>query len=54
MWGVKEAASKIGISETRVRRLLREGRIKGKKLGGTWVVLSLEYKRKKKWKGGEG
>ena len=48
MYNVEEAARLMGISGRRVRKLLAEGRIKGKKLNGTWVVLSLEYKRKKK------
>lgn len=48
MWSTKQAASRLGISEQRVRKLLAEGRIKGKKLGGTWVVLELAYARKKK------
>ena len=47
MWSVKQAASKLGISEQRVRKLLAEGRIKGKKLDGTWVVLELSYVKKK-------
>jgi excisionase family DNA binding protein len=50
MYSVEEAAKKLGISGRRVRVLLAEGRIKGKKLGGTWVVLGLDYKRKKKVK----
>ena len=49
MWSVRESASRLGISEQRVRKLLAEGRIKGMKLNGTWVVLSLTYRRKRKW-----
>lgn len=52
MWSTKEAAKALGISEQRVRKLLAEGRIEGKKVGGTWVVLSLTYTRKRKGKGG--
>jgi excisionase family DNA binding protein len=48
MYSVKEAASKLGISESHCRRLLEKGEIKGKKLGHDWVVLSLDYKRKRK------
>jgi len=48
MYSVGEAAPKLGISERRLRQLLEEGRIKGKKLGRDWVVLSLDYKRKRK------
>lgn len=48
MYSVKEAAAKLGVSDRRVRVLLKEERIEGKKLGHDWVVLSLDYKRKKK------
>ena len=51
MYNVKEAAINLGISDRRVRKLLEEGRIKGKKLGRDWVVLSLDYQRKRKPKG---
>lgn len=47
IWSVKEAAKKLHISEQRVRKLLAEGRIKGKKLDGTWVVLELSYTKKR-------
>jgi excisionase family DNA binding protein len=52
MYSVKEAAEKIGISERHLRLLLINGEVKGKKLGHDWVVLSLNYKRKRKPKGG--
>jgi len=47
IWSVREAAKELGISERRVRKLLAEGRIKGKKLDHTWVVLELSYKKKR-------
>jgi len=47
MWSVKQAAELMVISEQRVRKLLQEGRIKGKRLNGTWVVLRLGYQRKR-------
>lgn len=47
IWSVKQAAKELGISEQRVRKLLAEGRIKGKKLDGTWVVLELSYTKKR-------
>ena len=47
VWSVKEAAKRLGISEQRVRKLLSEGRIKGKKLDGTWVVFELSYTKKR-------
>ena len=54
MYSVREAATKLGISDRRVRVLLNEGRIEGKKLGHDWVVLSLDYKRKRKPKTRKG
>jgi excisionase family DNA binding protein len=53
MYSVKEASNKIGISDSHLRRLLESGQIKGKKLGHDWVVLSLDYKRKRRLKGGQ-
>lgn len=43
---VKRAAILMGISQGRVRKLLVEGRIIGKKENSTWVVLKLGYQRK--------
>lgn len=51
MYSVKEAANKIGLSERHLRLLLKEGKVAGKKLGHDWVVLSLDYKRKRKKRG---
>jgi len=45
-WSVKQAAILMGISQDRVRKLLAEGRIIGKKENNTWVVLKLRYERK--------
>jgi len=50
MYSVKEAATKIGISERHLRLLLETGKIEGKKLGRDWVVLTLDYKRRRKAK----
>lgn len=47
-YSVKEAADELGISERRIRVLLSEGRLEGRKLGHDWVVFSLEWKRKRK------
>ena len=52
MYSVKEASQKIGISERHLRLLLEKGKIKGKKLGHDWVVLSLDYIRQRKVKRG--
>lgn len=54
MYSTKEAAQKLGLDESQIRRLLAKGEIKGKKLGRDWVVLELTYKRKRKPKTGKG
>ena len=54
MYSTKEAAAKIGISESQLRLLLKRGVIEGKKLGHDWIVLSLDYKRKRKPKTKKG
>lgn len=48
MYGTKEAAAMMGISQRHIRLLLERGEIEGKKLGRDWIVLSLGYKRKRK------
>lgn len=56
MYSVEEVSNILGLDPSQVRRLLRSGEIKGKKLARDWVVLSLDYKRKrrpKKKKGGQ-
>ena len=52
MWSVSEAARELGVSERHLRWLLDKGHVQGKKLSGTWVVLGLDYKRRRKPKGG--
>ncbi len=52
MFSVKEAAQKLGLDTSQVRRLLAKGEIKGKKLARDWVVLSLDYTRRRKIGGG--
>ena len=54
MYSTKEAAEKLGLSQDHVRLLVRTGAIEGKKLGHDWVVLNLDYKRKRKAKGVTG
>jgi len=54
MYSVKEAAASIGLSERQLRLLLRQGKVEGKKLGHDWVVLSLDYRRKRKPKTRKG
>jgi excisionase family DNA binding protein len=53
MFSTKEAAERLGLSHSHVRLLVREGIIMGKKLGRDWVVLDLNYTRKRKPKGGK-
>jgi excisionase family DNA binding protein len=48
MYTVKEAAEKLGLDESHIRRLLIEGKIKGKKWGRDWMVEELNYERKRK------
>jgi excisionase family DNA binding protein len=50
---VKEAARYIGLEDSHIRRLLIEGKIEGIKMGRDWIVLSLDYQRKRKPKGGQ-
>ena len=50
MYSVKEAAKETGISESHLRLLLRTGELKGKRLARDWVVLDLNYTRKRKLK----
>ena len=52
MFSVKEASDKLRLDPSQVRRLLIAGEIKGKKLGHDWVVLELNYKRRRKIGGG--
>jgi len=47
VYSVEEAAEKLGLEASHVRRLLRKGEIKGKKLGHDWAVLSLDYQRRR-------
>ena len=38
----------MGISERHLRLLLEKGQVEGKKLGHDWIVLRLNYTRKRK------
>lgn len=48
MYSVKEAAERLGLDTSQVRRLLAKGEIKGVKLARDWVVLDLSYERKRR------
>ena len=52
MYSTAEAARKLGLSQDHVRLLARTGVLKSKKLGHDWIVLSLDYQRKRKAKVG--
>ncbi|MFC1904999.1 helix-turn-helix domain-containing protein [Chloroflexota bacterium] len=52
MYSVKEAAQKLGLDTSQVRRLLAKGEVKGVKLARDWVVLSLDYTRRRIMGGG--
>jgi hypothetical protein len=47
IYSVNEAAQKLELDPSQIRRLLKNGKIEGKRLGHDWVVLSLDYKKKK-------
>jgi excisionase family DNA binding protein len=53
LYSTKEAARILGLSPDHVKRLARDSAIKAQKLGHDWVVLSLDYKRKRKPKIGK-
>ena len=48
VYSVNEAAQRLGLDPSQIRRLLAKGEIEGRKLGRDWVVLSLDYQRKRK------
>ena len=47
MYSTKEAGEKLGLSQDHVRLLARTGAIEAIKVGRDWVVLSLDYQRKR-------
>ena len=48
MYSTKEAAELLGLSQAHVRLLAKQGIIEAKKLGHDWVLLDLNYTRKRK------
>jgi len=54
VYTVDEASYMLGLDKSQVRRLLRSGELKGRKFGRDWMVLSLDYERKRKPKRKEG
>ncbi|MFC2051884.1 helix-turn-helix domain-containing protein [Chloroflexota bacterium] len=53
MYSTKEAAERLGLSQAHVKLLARKGIIEARKIGRDWVVLDLNYTRKRKPKGGK-
>ncbi|MBI4187058.1 MAG: hypothetical protein HY530_06085 [Chloroflexi bacterium] len=49
----KGRAKRLRLSQDHVRPLARKGLLKAQKLGHDWVVLDLNYTRKRKVKGGK-
>ena len=47
MYSTKEAAELLGLSQSHVRLLARTGKIEAKWIGRDWIVISLEYQRKR-------
>ena len=52
MYTVNEAAEKLKLDPSQVRRLLRSGELDGRKWGRDWTVFRLNYQRKRKPKEG--
>ena len=52
----REASELVGVSIPHIKKLLREGQIKGMKLGRDWLVKAdhLDYKRKRRPKRTKG
>ena len=53
MYSTREAAEKLGLSQDHVRLLARKGILEAKRLGHDWVILDLNYTRRRKPKEGE-
>ena len=48
VYSVKEAAQRLGLDTSQIRRLLAKGEVKGVKLARDWIVLDLSYERKRR------
>lgn len=48
MYSTREAAEILGLSQDHIKLLARTGHIKAEKVGRDWVVLELDYNRKRK------
>ena len=54
MYSTRQAAEKLGLSPDHVKLLARKGLVNARKVGRDWIVLDLNYTRKRKPKGGKG
>ena len=54
MYSTKQAAERLGLSQDHIRLLARTGVIKARKIGRDWIVLDLNYTRKRKPKVSKG
>jgi excisionase family DNA binding protein len=52
MLSVNDVADKLGVHHSRVRVLIRQGRLKAQKIGRTWVILEKDLKKLKIFKSG--
>ena len=52
MWGTREAAERLGVSQSQVRMLCRQGVIPAMRIGRDWLVTDLKYRRRRKPKKG--
>jgi len=53
MYSTREVAKLLGLSPDHVKLLARKGLLEAKKIGRDWVILTLDYQRKRKPKGGK-
>lgn len=45
---VREAARRLGVNDSRVRQLLRAGELRGRRLGGSWLIPAEEVARRER------
>ncbi len=50
---VNDVADKLAVHYSRVRMLIRQGRLKAQKIGRTWVILEKDFKKLKILKSGK-
>jgi len=52
MLSVNDVADRLEVHHSRVRVLIRQGRLKAQKIGRTWVILEKDLKKLKIFKSG--